>query len=107
MRRAYIGEFEELVLLITGTLHGDAYGVAVKKEIFEQTKRQINISAVHAALRRLEEKGCLKSELGAAEAKRGGRKKRIYELTMKGRTTLDETRALREKLWQRLPEINY
>jgi PadR family transcriptional regulator PadR len=33
MRKAYLGEFEELVLLTTAILNGEAYGVSVAKEL--------------------------------------------------------------------------
>ena len=61
MERVQIGEFEELVLLITAILYGNAYGVNVMDEILEQTGRKINISAVHTALDRLDKKGFLAS----------------------------------------------
>ena len=53
MHRIHLGEFEELVLLLVAVLHGNAYGVSVMEEIEQQTGRSVNISAVHAALRRL------------------------------------------------------
>ena len=61
-RGGYIGEFEELVLLVVGSLHGNAYGVSVRNYIIEQTGRNVNISAVHEVLKRLEKKQYIKSE---------------------------------------------
>ena len=106
MSKTYLGEFEELVLLTVAIFQDKAYGVIVKEEIFNQTGRSVNISAVHAALVRLEDKGYVKSELGGAEAKRGGRRKRIYTITVKGRTELAEIRATREKLWAKIPNLS-
>jgi PadR family transcriptional regulator, regulatory protein PadR len=54
---------EELILLTVGVLYPDAYGVAVMDEIEKQAGRNLNISAVHAVLTRLEEKGLLKSKM--------------------------------------------
>jgi PadR family transcriptional regulator PadR len=106
MRRTYIGEFEELVLLVVGILDDNAYGVSVKEEITTQTGRAVNISAVHAALKRLEQKGYLNSRMGGAEAVRGGRRKRLYQLTMRGKAELAEIREVRERLWAQIPKVS-
>ena len=108
MKGAYIGELEELVLLIVGLLYQGAYGVSVLKEIKEQAGREVNISAVHSVMNRLEDKGLLKSEMGGTSNTRGGRRKRIYYLTASGKATLDEVRSVREKLYGQLPtEASY
>jgi DNA-binding PadR family transcriptional regulator len=99
----HIGELEELILLVVGLLYEGAYGVSVLKEIKEQTGREVNISAVHSVMNRLEDKGLLKSEMGGASSTRGGRRKRIYFLTASGKATLDQVRSVREKLYNQLP----
>ena len=106
MRRTYIGEFEELVLLVVAVLQEEAYGVSVKQTIFEQTGRNVNISAVHSALKRMEAKGLLTSEMGKSEARRGGRRKRLYQVTVKGQRIMSEVRESREKLWSQIPKIS-
>jgi PadR family transcriptional regulator PadR len=57
MKGINLGELEELILLTVGVLYPDAYAVAVMDEIEKQAGRSLNISAVHAVLTRLEEKG--------------------------------------------------
>lgn len=105
MHRINLGEFEELVLLVVGVLNDDAYGVAVMEEIKNQTQRKINISAVHSALRRLEDKGFLKSAMGGATSERGGRRKRIFQLTHSGKLAINQIKELRNKLWDQIPEF--
>ena len=39
MKRTYLGEFEEIVLLIVAVLGGNAYGVNITHEIIRQTSR--------------------------------------------------------------------
>ncbi|WP_424961035.1 PadR family transcriptional regulator [Ekhidna sp.] len=107
MKGSHLGELEELVLLTVGSLYDEAYGVAVMDEIKEQAGRDMNISAVHAVLRRLEEKGLLKSQMGGSTNERGGRRKRLFTLTKAGKEVLDESIALRTSLYQRIPNINY
>ncbi len=106
MKGTYIGELEELVLLIVGLLYQEAYGVSVLKEMKDQTGRELNISAIHAVLNRLE-KGLLNSNMGGAEQVRGGRRKRFYTLTSTGRAVLDEVKSTRDKLYDQLPALNF
>jgi len=105
MHRINLGEFEELVLLMVGILQDDAYGVAVMVEIEQQTGRNVNISAVHSAMRRLEKKGYLKSSMGGATSERGGRRKRIFVLTHGGKLALDQIKELRTRLWSKIPSL--
>lgn len=46
MRGAYLGEFEELVLLAVAILAGGAYGAAITNEIEQQMQRSVNLGAV-------------------------------------------------------------
>jgi len=107
MKGTYLGEFEELILLTVGSLGAQAYGVAVLREIKTQTERSANISAVHTALRRLEKKGFLKSNMGGATSERGGRRKRYFNLTHGGYAALDGIRSLRNEMWDRIPSASF
>lgn len=106
MKGTYLGEFEELVLLIVGILNGEAYGVNVMDQIKENTNRSVSVSTIHVALYRLEEKGYVESFFGGASKTRGGRKKRLYRITPAGHAALSASRAQREKLWQ-LMDLSY
>ena len=106
MRRTYLGEFEELVLLMIAILDGQAYGVTVSQEIEQHTGRLVTFGAVHNTLIRLEEKGFVKSELGGATTERGGRRKRLFKVTALGSTALRDIQQLRNKLWQMMPDNN-
>ncbi|MEC7753372.1 MULTISPECIES: PadR family transcriptional regulator [Roseivirga] len=106
MKGTYLGEFEELVLLTVGALYPEAYGVAVMDEIKKETGRTVNISAIHSALRRLDDKGFVKSKMGGATNERGGRRKRYFELTSQGKKALDEAQSLRLKLYNRITDIS-
>lgn len=107
MKGTQLGEFEELVLLTVGALYDEAYGVAVMDEIKNETNRGVNISAIHSALRRLEEKGFVKSRMGGATNERGGRRKRYFVLTSYGKKALDDAQSLRMKLYNRIPNMSF
>ncbi|MBL7842802.1 MAG: PadR family transcriptional regulator [Cyclobacteriaceae bacterium] len=105
MKGTYLGELEELVLLTVGILYPEAYGVAVMDEIEKQAGRSLNISAVHAVLTRLEEKGFLKSKMSDPTEERGGRRKRIFLLTAAGKRALEEANELRTQLFNQIPKM--
>ncbi|QHV93830.1 PadR family transcriptional regulator [Spirosoma endbachense] len=104
MKRTFLGEFEEVVLLVLAACGEEAYGVIIWEQLQQQTGRSITISAVHATLYRLEEKGYLSSQLGGATAERGGRRKRFFALTALGSKALLEIQAMRQQLWQAIPD---
>ncbi|NDU98955.1 PadR family transcriptional regulator [Spirosoma terrae] len=103
MKRAFLGEFEEVVLLTVAILDEDAYGVSVTQEIEQKTGRSVGFSTVHTTLQRLEDKGFLSSRMGGATAERGGRRKRFFNVTAAGRKALQEVKQIRETLWSALP----
>nr|WP_293834371.1 PadR family transcriptional regulator [uncultured Arsenicibacter sp.] len=107
MGRSYLGEFEELVLLAVAVLDGNAYGVAIADELKQRTDRAINLSGIHVALYRLEEKGLVVSELGGATAERGGRRKRLFSITPLGSKTLNDMRDVRNQLWDAIPRPSF
>ncbi|MBD2755208.1 PadR family transcriptional regulator [Spirosoma validum] len=106
MRRSDLGEFEEVVLLAVAALSPKAYSVVIAEELEQETGNSVSTGAVHAALQRLEQKGYLTSQLGEATAERGGRRKRLFTVTALGGRVLQEVRAVRNRLWDRiLPNI--
>jgi PadR family transcriptional regulator, regulatory protein PadR len=107
MKGNNLGELEELILLTVGILYPEAYSVAVMDELEVQAGRSLNISAVHAVLTRLEEKGMLKSKMSDPTEERGGRRKRIFLLTAAGKRALDEANQLRTQLYNQLPKIAF
>ncbi len=105
MGKDYLGEFEELVLTMVGALRDDAYGAAIAEEIETRLRREVNLSAVHVTLYRLEDKGYIKSRFGGATNARGGRRKRIYTITSAGLAMLRNMREARIELWKMIPQL--
>ena len=105
MKGTYLGEFEELVLLTVGILSDDAYGLAITDELESRTGRNVTISSVHKSLVRLEGKGFLKSHVGGASKERGGRAKKLYQLTNSGKNVLHDSKSLRNNMWNDVPKI--
>ena len=107
MKEYQLGEFEEVVLLTVAILHEDAYGVSIKEDIENRLNRSVSVSALQTALRRMEKKDYLKSELGEATAIRGGKRKRFFKVTKTGKAALDYTKETRMKLWSAVPDVSY
>lgn len=106
MKGTNIGEFEELLLLIVLILEEDAYVLRIREELMEQVNRSMSMGALHTTLTRLEQKEFLKSDWGGATQERGGRRKRIYELTASGKIALNEVKKLRANLWGQIPKFS-
>ncbi len=107
MKGSQIGELEELILLITASLYDDAYGVAIMKEVEQKANRSITISTVHAVLKRLQEKGFLTSRYDGATQERGGRRKHLFTVTLEGKKVLEESRSLRNTIWDTIPSVAF
>ena len=98
-----LGEFEEVLLLLTGILGEDAYAFKMAEEFESQTGRAVSIGAVHSTLDRLEGKGFLTSAMGDPTAERGGRRKRIFTITALGKRVLKESMEFKVDLWKQYP----
>ncbi|MBO3698835.1 PadR family transcriptional regulator [Roseivirga sp. E12] len=105
MKGNYLGEFEELVMLTCAILKDEAYGINIVQEIKARMDRSVNLSAVHVTLYRLEDKGFVRSFYGGATSQRGGRRKRIFQLTSLGVKLLQQVNEKRQNLWDQLPEL--
>jgi len=101
-----LGNLEEAVLLIALYLD-EVYGVSVADEYRKQTGHDISIPAIHTVLRRLEDKGLLKSKMGESSPERGGRRKRLYESTAFGLNQIREIKKGRLRLWSKIPALKF
>ena len=79
-----LGEFEYLLIAAAVRLGREAYGAAIRREIEEATGRGCSIGALYTTMERLESKGLLKTWMGDATPQRGGRAKRMVEVTPEG-----------------------
>ena len=105
MKEYKLGDYEETLLLIIGILEKEAYAFRISEEFETQTKKATSVGAVHGTLERLTNKGFLKSEMGDPTAARGGRRKRIYEITAQGQKALQQSQELKVSLWKQIPAL--
>jgi PadR family transcriptional regulator len=86
-----LGSLELLVLLAVLDAGPDAYGVSIQKAAKERGRRSISLGAVYTTLYRLEKKGIVRSRPGDPTPQRGGRGKRLFEITRNGQAAVEES----------------
>jgi DNA-binding PadR family transcriptional regulator len=104
MAKDYLKEFEHHVLLALLQQGHEGYSVPIIAELEERTGREVAPAAVYITLKRLEQKGFVGSELRTAEPQEGGRERRYYTATDKGREQVWEARRVYMNLWEGLEE---
>jgi DNA-binding PadR family transcriptional regulator len=106
MARDTLGQFEQLVLLailhLAAAGEDGIYGVPIVDEIERRTARPVSRVAVYIALRRLEDKGLVRSRMGDPLAERGGKSRRLVGVTRAGRQALRDARQVLDEMWRGL-----
>ncbi len=90
---------EEIVLLSIWKLQENAYGVTIRKQVSKITGKNWSIGAIYAPLHRVEKKGLVRTVKSNPLPERGGRSKVYYEITLKGKKALLETKKVHDSLW--------
>jgi PadR family transcriptional regulator PadR len=99
--RSFLGEFEHLVIAAALRLERP-YGAELMREIEATTGRTVQGGALYVTLDRLERKGYVASELADPDPGRGGRPRRIIEVTPAGVRALAEHRDALLRIWSGL-----
>lgn len=105
MAKDLLGELEHHVLLALLQQGEEGYSVPIVLELEERTGRDVAPAAIYIALRRLESKGLLDSELRYADPDEGGRERRYFRLTPEGIERLREAKASFMNLWKGLEPV--
>ena len=102
---AYLGEFEQLLLLAVLRLDADAYGLDIARELEARAGRSVSRSALYTSLDRLEDKGLLRWKVAAGTSARNGLPRRLYSVTPAGVTALRASRDTLRRMWQGLDHL--
>lgn len=94
-----LGTFELAALLAVARLGGDAYGLAVRRDLAQRTGRDYSVGAVYTTLQRLEDKGLLTSRASEPLPVRGGRSRRHFALTGAGAQALRDAERHAASVW--------
>ncbi|MGH7555852.1 MAG: PadR family transcriptional regulator [Longimicrobiales bacterium] len=101
MGRDSLGEFEHQLLLAILQHGGESYSVPIVIELEGRAGREVTQAAVFIVLRRLEEKGLLRSRMAEREGE-AGRSRRYFKITALGMRRLRESRQALLRLWEGL-----
>jgi DNA-binding PadR family transcriptional regulator len=101
----FIGEFEQLVLLVLLKLGSGAHALDVRAALSEAAGRPIGRGALYRTLERLEEKGYLRWKLEAGTPERGGHPRRQFAVTARGIAALRASRRTLLDLWTGLEDV--
>ena len=93
------GSLELSALLAVARLTGDAYGVAIRRDLSERLARDYSIGTVYTTLQRLEDKGLLVSHPSDPMPVRGGRSRRLFRLTQSGARALRDAQRQAASVW--------
>ncbi|MEO7086717.1 MAG: helix-turn-helix transcriptional regulator [Gemmatimonadaceae bacterium] len=99
MSSATIGSFELTVLLAVARLGDDAYGLAVRRDVSERTRRDYSVGAIYTTLDRLEKKGFVLSRMTDPTPTRGGRSRRQFMVTAPGQRTIRSAERVAKAVW--------
>jgi len=102
----FLSRPEEIILFTVFQLKENAYCVPIRKKASEISGKEWSFGSVYVPLHRLEKKGLVRSQFDTPSPKRGGRSKRIYEITPAGLKALAEVRELNKSMWAGVPEFS-
>jgi len=97
---------EQTILLSILRLQDNAYGVILRENVMEVTKKNIHYGTLYNTLNKLVKKGYVIASKGEPTHERGGRRKIYYHLTGRGTTALKEAKELQTALWKDIPDFN-
>jgi PadR family transcriptional regulator, regulatory protein PadR len=105
MPPAYLGEFEQLLLLAVLRLGSEAYALDIARELEARAGRSVSRGALYTSLDRLEDKGLLRWKTAAGTPARNGMPRRLYTVTAAGVAALRASRHTLRRMWRGLEDL--
>jgi DNA-binding PadR family transcriptional regulator len=102
MPPAYLGEFEQLLLLAVLRLDVTAFAPDIARELEARAGRSVSRGHLYTSLDRLEDKGLLRWKVASSTAVRDGLPRRVYTVTPVGVGALRASRDVLQRMWRGL-----
>jgi DNA-binding PadR family transcriptional regulator len=96
---------EEFILLSIWKLIDNAYGVTIRRDFMEATNRTLHYGSLYNTLELLIRKELVTCRESPPDARRGGRRKKLYLLTNKGKKALKDAQLVYRSVWQKVPDL--
>jgi PadR family transcriptional regulator PadR len=84
-------------------LEGETHGAPLRKKVVEVSRKEIVYGTLYNLLEVLIRKGYVSSRKSDPKPVRGGRSKTVYKITEKGKTALEETLMMHERIKNSIP----
>jgi len=97
---------EEIILLTILKLKGNAYGVSIREQIFQDIGDKWSFASIYQPLDNLVRKQYVRRTKGDPTARRGGKSKFYYEITHDGLKYLRILRKAHDQVWSVIFEIS-
>jgi PadR family transcriptional regulator PadR len=94
---------EEIILSALLMLDGETNGAPLRKKVIELSDKEIVYGTLYNLLEILIRKGYVASKKSDPKPVRGGRSKTIYKITERGKTALEETLRMHERIKKGIP----
>ena len=91
---------EELILLAIWQLQEEAYSLPIRELVSKLSGEEWSLGSIYMPLDRLSKRNFVKSYLSDSTPERGGRQKRIYELSKQGKEALIKVKEVQDTMWQ-------
>jgi DNA-binding PadR family transcriptional regulator len=91
---------EEQILLVIHHLRDKAYLVNIRERLKEMTGKYYDVGTIYVPLKRLYEKGLLKTRHGEPTSVRGGKAIQYYSLSKEGYEALATLKEVQDRLWK-------
>lgn len=95
-----LGDLQQLTMLAVARLGEEAFGGAIQDELQKVAGREVSVSSIYVTLVRLEDQGLVESNKTLPHPKRGGKGKRFFNLTPRGWSALEASRAAFTRMWE-------
>jgi len=97
---------EEIILSALMMLEGNSHGSPLRKKVIELSKKEIVYGTLYNLLEVLIRKGYVTSQKSDPTPVRGGRSKTIYSITKQGKSALEETLLMHERIKNSVPSFD-
>ena len=104
-RSVWVSELEELCMLAVMHLGAEAYGARIRGHMQDRVKRAPSISTIYVTLLRLEQQGLVKSWHSEPTPVRGGKSKRVFEVTRSGIAAVRAKHGAHLRMWEGLDAL--
>jgi DNA-binding PadR family transcriptional regulator len=97
---------EEIILLTILKLKGSAYGVSIRRQIYQDMGDKWSFASIYQPLDNLVRKKYVRRIKGDPTTRRCGKSKFYYEVTPEGKRNLQKLKKANEQVWKGIPEIS-